>query len=78
MCVLYIERQVGHVQPFTFANNQTALYHITQFTDIAFPGLLLESFEKGGRNIRNGTRQPGGEVLHKGFCQKTHIARPFA
>lgn len=77
MGVLYIERQVGNIQPFTLANNQTALYHITQFPDITFSGLLFEGFEKSGCYFRNGTCQPNGEVLYKGFCQNTYIARPF-
>ena len=77
MCVLYIERQVSNIQPFTLANNQTALYHITQFPDITFPRLLFEGFEKSGCYFRNGTCQPNGEVLYKGFCQNTYIARPL-
>ena len=76
MGVLYIERQVGNIQPFTLANNQTALYHITQFPDITFPGLLFEGFEKSGCYFRNGTCQPSGEVLYKAFARiRTSPAR---
>ena len=65
-----------NIQPFTLANNQTALYHITQFPDITFPGLLFEGFEKSGCYFRNGTCQPSGEVLYKAFARiRTSPAR---
>ena len=56
-------------------------YHITQFPDITFPRLLFEGFEKSGCYFRNGTCQPNGEVLYKGFCKRNietfHAAQRF-
>lgn len=76
MCVLYIERQVGNIQPFTLANNQTALYHITQFPDITFPGLLFEGFEKSGCYFLTGRANRTEKSFTKAFARiRTSPAR---
>ena len=48
MSVLDFQRKVADIQPSTFANNQATLNHISQLTDIPFPRLLFQRFQKAG------------------------------
>lgn len=48
MSILNLQRKIAHIQMPAFADNQTPFYHIPQFTDISFPGLLFQRMKKAG------------------------------
>ena len=75
MGILDVERQVGNSQLFPFANNEAALYHIAEFTDVPFPRLQFKRSEKFGSNLGYRTGQLHGEVLHESLCQQADVPR---
>ena len=78
MSILNLQRKIAHIQMPAFADNQTPFYHIPQFTDISFPGLLFQRMKKSRSHLIDRIRKFLGKALCKGSGKNSDITGTFA
>ena len=78
MSVLDFQRKVADIQPSTFANNQATLNHISQLTDIPFPRLLFQRFQKSRSHLIDGIRKFFRETFGESSRKNPDITGTFA
>ena len=77
MSVLDFQRKITNIQSPPFTHNQATLNHISQFTDVPFPRLLFQRFQKSGSHLIDGIREFFRETFGESSRKNPDITGTF-